>query len=107
MYALNQVRRLGRRLESLRYAQNSLQKMLDELSHGSQDAPPPPLVGEVTSMRELRAEYERGSPSFVQQIDWLVSRGYNRIRRTRGRHYPIVDRSGVDHLRRWGLFLQM
>jgi len=64
------------------YALN--QKMLDELSQGSQDAPSVPLVGEPTSMRELRAEYERGSPSFVQQIDWLVNRGYNKIRRTRG-----------------------
>jgi len=33
---------------------------------------------------ELRAEYEHGSPSFVQQIDWLEGKGYHSIRRTKG-----------------------
>lgn len=32
----------------------------------------------------LRAEYENGSPSFVQQIDWLEGKGFHAIKRTRG-----------------------
>lgn len=35
-------------------------------------------------MGVLRAEYENGNQVFVQQIDWLVNKGYKGIRRTRG-----------------------
>lgn len=35
-------------------------------------------------MRVLRAEYENGNQTFVDQIDWLVEKGYKGIRRTRG-----------------------
>lgn len=50
-------------------------------------------------MSILRAEYENGSGAFVQQIDYLVSKGYNGVRRSRGdgncfyrctSMYPIV-----------------
>ncbi|KAJ4481032.1 peptidase C65 Otubain-domain-containing protein [Lentinula aciculospora] len=43
-----------------------------------------PLVASVAPIAELRAEYENGSHSFVQQIDYLQSQGYSSIRRTRG-----------------------
>lgn len=35
-------------------------------------------------MTVLRAEYEDGSRSFVNQIDYLVSQGYVSVRRARG-----------------------
>jgi len=35
-------------------------------------------------MSVLRAEYENGSRAFVEQIDWLRSRGYIGIRRAKG-----------------------
>ncbi len=35
-------------------------------------------------MEALREEYERGSQSFVRQIDFLLKKGYHGIRRTRG-----------------------
>ncbi|KAJ3986939.1 peptidase C65 Otubain-domain-containing protein [Lentinula detonsa] len=43
-----------------------------------------PLIAEIAPIDELRAEYENGSPSFVQQINYLQSQGYSSIRRTRG-----------------------
>ncbi|KAE9406118.1 cysteine proteinase [Gymnopus androsaceus JB14] len=43
-----------------------------------------PLIANTAPIAELRAEYERGSPSFVQQIDYLESQGYSSLRRTRG-----------------------
>jgi ubiquitin thioesterase protein OTUB1 len=35
-------------------------------------------------MSALRAEYENGSGSFIKQIDFLKSQGYEGIRRSRG-----------------------
>ncbi|KAL1740933.1 peptidase C65 Otubain-domain-containing protein [Schizophyllum fasciatum] len=46
--------------------------------------PTRPLVDEAQPLAVLRAEYENGSPSFVQQIDWLEGKGFHAIRRTRG-----------------------
>lgn len=46
--------------------------------------PDRPLIGPLTSMSALRAEYEGGSRSFVDQIDDLISQGYVSIRRARG-----------------------
>ncbi|KAJ3798901.1 cysteine proteinase [Lentinula aff. detonsa] len=43
-----------------------------------------PLIAEIAPIDELRAEYENGSPYFVQQINYLQSQGYSSIRRTRG-----------------------
>ncbi|KAI0045182.1 cysteine proteinase [Auriscalpium vulgare] len=43
-----------------------------------------PLIAPVAPLDVLRAEYERGSQSFVQQIDFLQRQGYQGIRRTRG-----------------------
>ncbi|KAJ3937698.1 MAG: peptidase C65 Otubain-domain-containing protein [Lentinula lateritia] len=43
-----------------------------------------PLIANVAPISELRAEYENGSPSFVQQIDYLQSQGYSSIIRARG-----------------------
>ncbi|KIK56177.1 hypothetical protein GYMLUDRAFT_827122 [Collybiopsis luxurians FD-317 M1] len=43
-----------------------------------------PLIAKIAPMAELRAEYERGSVSFVKQIDYLEGRGYSSFRRTRG-----------------------
>ncbi|KAK7440041.1 hypothetical protein VKT23_017292 [Stygiomarasmius scandens] len=43
-----------------------------------------PLIDQVLPISELRAEYERGSPAFVKQIDWLKERGFQKIRRARG-----------------------
>jgi len=42
-----------------------------------------PLIGPLTSMSALRAEYG-GSKSFLDQIDYLISQGYVSIRRARG-----------------------
>ncbi|KAF9649555.1 cysteine proteinase [Thelephora ganbajun] len=46
--------------------------------------PDQPLIGPLTSMSTLRAEYKEGSRSFVDQIDYLISQGYVSIRRARG-----------------------
>ncbi|THH18226.1 hypothetical protein EW146_g2721 [Bondarzewia mesenterica] len=43
-----------------------------------------PLIASVVGLDVLRAEYENGSQSFVQQIDNLQSQGYHGVRRTRG-----------------------
>ncbi|KAI0077636.1 cysteine proteinase [Panus rudis PR-1116 ss-1] len=43
-----------------------------------------PLIAPLAPMAVLRAEYENGNPNFLKQIDWLVERGYQGIRRTRG-----------------------
>ncbi|KAJ8455537.1 hypothetical protein ONZ45_g18921 [Pleurotus djamor] len=46
--------------------------------------PTRPLIGEISPMSVLREEYEKGSQSFVKQIDHLVSKGFDSVRRTRG-----------------------
>jgi hypothetical protein len=46
--------------------------------------PPRPLIDEIVPMSNLREEYENGSATFVNQIDWLTARGYDSVRRTRG-----------------------
>ena len=43
-----------------------------------------PLIGPLALMSALRAEYEGGSRSFVDQIDYLISQGYVSVRRARG-----------------------
>lgn len=43
------------------------------------------LIGPLVPINDLRAQYEGGSMSFVQKIDWLRNeRGFRGIRRTRG-----------------------
>jgi len=46
--------------------------------------PDRPLIGPLSSMSTLRAEYEGGSRSFVDQINYLTSQGYASVRRARG-----------------------
>ena len=48
------------------------------------DASNRPLIAPLAPMLTLREEYENGSQYFVKQIDWLISQGWNGIRRTRG-----------------------
>ena len=55
-----------------------IQKLLND------SVPERPLIDNVTPMSELREEYEKGAHSFTRQIDWLISNGFNSIRRTRG-----------------------
>ncbi|KAF9784665.1 cysteine proteinase [Thelephora terrestris] len=43
-----------------------------------------PLIGPLSSISTLRAEYEEGSRSFVNQVDYLASQGYLSVRRARG-----------------------
>ncbi len=43
-----------------------------------------PLMAELVSLTVLRTEYEGGSDSFVKQIDFLLAKGYEGIRRSRG-----------------------
>ena len=43
-----------------------------------------PLIDQIGPMTDLRKEYENGSASFVAQIDWLISQGFDGIRRARG-----------------------
>ncbi|KAI0334138.1 cysteine proteinase [Cubamyces sp. BRFM 1775] len=43
-----------------------------------------PLISPLESMTILRAEYENGTQEFVEQIDWLMNRGWIGLRRTRG-----------------------
>ncbi|KAH8114898.1 cysteine proteinase [Phellopilus nigrolimitatus] len=54
------------------------QNMLDETT------PVRPLITDRIPLSALREEYENGSGSFVQQIDYLRSQGFTDIRRTRG-----------------------
>ncbi|KAG9217767.1 hypothetical protein CCMSSC00406_0003544 [Pleurotus cornucopiae] len=42
------------------------------------------LIEDIAPMSVLRAEYENGSQSFVKQIDSLVAKGFDSIRRARG-----------------------
>jgi len=59
---------------------------LYELNSGLlQDAVPKrDLIGAIEPMSVLREEYERGSPAFVKQIDYLSSKGFTGVRRSRG-----------------------
>ncbi|RDB19661.1 Ubiquitin thioesterase OTUB1 [Hypsizygus marmoreus] len=50
----------------------------------TESVPSRPLIGEIASLAELRAEYEDGSPNFVLQIDWLQKHGFHSLRRTKG-----------------------
>ncbi|KAH8104097.1 cysteine proteinase [Cristinia sonorae] len=43
-----------------------------------------PLLGETSPLSVLREEYERGSATFLKQIDYLREKGYTHFRRTRG-----------------------
>lgn len=44
-----------------------------------------PLIADSAPLSVLREEYERGSGSFVQQIDFLsTNKGFTHIRKTRG-----------------------
>ncbi|OCH88935.1 cysteine proteinase [Obba rivulosa] len=50
----------------------------------AESIPDRPLVGPLVPMTSLREEYENGSQVFLKQIDWLISRGYTGVRRTKG-----------------------
>jgi len=54
------------------------QNLLDE------SASERPLVGDLVPLSALREEYERGSGSFVAQIDYLEKQGFTGARRARG-----------------------
>lgn len=41
-------------------------------------------MDQVVPMSVLRAEYENGSASFVEQIDGLKAKGFGAVRRTKG-----------------------
>lgn len=41
-------------------------------------------MAELIPLTVLRAEYEGGTDSFIKQIDFLISKGYEGIRRSRG-----------------------
>ncbi|KAI0030840.1 cysteine proteinase [Vararia minispora EC-137] len=56
------------------------QRTLDESTRSSSDLP---LIAAVAPIRVLREEYD-GAPAFVRQIDFLATKGYHGIRRTRG-----------------------
>ncbi|KAI5118472.1 hypothetical protein M0805_003733 [Coniferiporia weirii] len=58
--------------------QQLTQNMLDETASTR------PLITESIPLAALREEYENGSGSFIQQIDYLRSQGFTNIRRTRG-----------------------
>jgi hypothetical protein len=75
LYDLNQVSSLPHS----RILTNSCPKSLYDDS-----IPARPLIDQIVPMSVLRAEYENGSASFVQQIDWLINNGFDSIRRTRG-----------------------
>lgn len=49
------------------------------------------LIEDIAPMSVLRAEYENGSQSFVKQIDSLVAKGFDSIRRARGQF--VINRS--------------
>ncbi|EJD43683.1 cysteine proteinase [Auricularia subglabra TFB-10046 SS5] len=57
------------------------QKMLEETGVVSRERE---LISPSLPMREIRREYEGGSPAFVRRIDWLVKQGYTSLRRSRG-----------------------
>ncbi|KAF8961630.1 peptidase C65 Otubain-domain-containing protein [Flammula alnicola] len=59
-----------------------LYDMNQELFNDS--VPSRPLIDAIAPMTTLRSEYENGSASFLKQIDWLISRGFEQVRRTRG-----------------------
>jgi hypothetical protein len=42
------------------------------------------LIGKIQPMKVLREEYEGGSASFVKQIDFITSKGFVGVRRSRG-----------------------
>ncbi|THH09672.1 hypothetical protein EW145_g1856 [Phellinidium pouzarii] len=58
--------------------QQLTQNVLDETASSR------PLITESIPLAALREEYENGSGSFVQQIDYLRSLGFTNIRRTKG-----------------------
>ncbi|PPQ83043.1 hypothetical protein CVT26_012174 [Gymnopilus dilepis] len=62
--------------------QCSILLQLQQLLNDS--VPTRPLIDVLAPMSTLRAEYENGSASFLKQIDWLIARGFDRVRRTRG-----------------------
>lgn len=47
-------------------------------------APDRPLIDNIVALSVLRAEYERGTGTFVDQIDYLLPLGFRGVRRTRG-----------------------
>ncbi|KAF8591761.1 cysteine proteinase [Ramaria rubella] len=74
---------LDSELQSLTPAQlhELQQNMLDEAAESQHRL----LIGPLSSLNALRAEYEGGSMSFVKKIDWLQKeKGFKGIRRTRG-----------------------
>lgn len=79
LHELNQVRTFVPRclcvfIVMLRNAQNFLDNTISATT---------PLMAELIPLTALRAEYE-GSESFTKQIDFLISKGYEGIRRSRG-----------------------
>lgn len=48
--------------------------------------PERPLIDAVSPMSNLRSEYESGSPTYLNQIDWLMKHGFGYVRRTRGEY---------------------
>ena len=79
VYDLNQVRLFFFKAK-ITVTLDPIQRVLDSISDVHR-----PLIAARSGIEDLRAEYERGSPSFVRQIDWLKDQGYIAIRRTRGR----------------------
>jgi hypothetical protein len=63
---------------SLIFIFHRVQNLLDDA------VPDLPLIGPLSSLSALRTEYEGGSRSFVNQIDFLISQGYVSVRRARG-----------------------
>ena len=65
----------GRRCDTLELPQD-----IDAL------VPDTPLIDQETPMSNLRAEYESQDPSsaFLEQIDWLINKGCDYVRRTKG-----------------------
>jgi len=58
--------------------QELAQQLIDE------EASKRPLISESLPISVLREEYERGSGTFLRQIDGLEAQGFKQIRRTRG-----------------------
>ena len=56
----------------------NLQEMLTEMASER------PLMSDVLPLAVLRAEYENGKQTFVNQIDSLKKKGFSGLRRTRG-----------------------
>ena len=59
-----------------------LQQLTQNLLDGSTSEHP--LISDIMPLSVLRAEYERGSGSFVRQIDYLEKLGFKGVRRARG-----------------------